>query len=171
LGLVGLGVVLFLLAFINAVWAFLVRFRIPFAAAMLTVVCKTIEQYPATIYVALVGIVFQGAWFVCWALTIIALSDYGNVYWSQTQSNFVQFLLLISLYWTAEVINNIVHVTVAGTWATWYYLFPQQTPADPTKAAFFPRGDAFARFDLPRFAPLGRRQSDPRHRQQRTANQ
>lgn len=36
-------------------------------------------------------------------------------------SGIVAFLLLLSFYWTQQVISNIVHVTVAGTVGTWWW--------------------------------------------------
>ena len=34
------------------------------------------------------------------------------------------------------VIMNVVHVTVAGVVATWYFLYPANMPPSPTKDAF-----------------------------------
>lgn len=33
----------------------------------------------------------------------------------------IVFLLVLSLYWTQQVIKNVVHVTVAGTVGTWWW--------------------------------------------------
>ena len=33
----------------------------------------------------------------------------------------ILFLLMLSLYWTQQVIKNVVHVTVAGTVGTWWW--------------------------------------------------
>ncbi len=46
------------------------------------------------------------------------------------------FLYLVSLYWTAQVISNIVHVTTAGVVATWYFLHPQSTPSSAVCGSF-----------------------------------
>jgi hypothetical protein len=48
---------------------------------------------------------------------------------------FAVFSLLVSLYWGGQVFKNIVHVTVAGTFATWYFLPAHQMPASPTAGA------------------------------------
>jgi hypothetical protein len=48
---------------------------------------------------------------------------------------FAVFSLLVSLYWGGQVFKNIVHVTVAGTFATWYFLPAHQMPANPTAGA------------------------------------
>jgi len=49
--------------------------------------------------------------------------------------NAAYFLLLVSFYWTSQVIKNIVHVTTAGTFASWYFLYPQNMPSNPTVGA------------------------------------
>ena len=42
--------------------------------------------------------------------------------------------LLLSFYWVVQVIKNVVHVTVAGTVATWY--FYEDIPHNPTLKSF-----------------------------------
>jgi len=34
---------------------------------------------------------------------------------------YIVFLLVLSMYWTQQVIRNVVHVTVAGTVGTWWW--------------------------------------------------
>jgi hypothetical protein len=50
---------------------------------------------------------------------------------------FAVFFLLLSFYWTSQVLKNIVHVTCAGTFASWYFLMgsPAGMPANPTVGA------------------------------------
>jgi len=44
------------------------------------------------------------------------------------------FFAVLSLFWTVQVLSNVIHVTVAGTVASWYfYAVP---PPNPTLAAF-----------------------------------
>ena len=42
--------------------------------------------------------------------------------------------LLLSLYWVVQVVKNVIHVTVAGTVATWY--FYEDIPHNPTLKSF-----------------------------------
>jgi len=39
------------------------------------------------------------------------------------------------LFWTIQVIKNVVHVTVSGTFATWYFMYPNNMVHNPTMAA------------------------------------
>lgn len=54
----------------------------------------------------------------------------------QTKSTVAVFFLLLSFYWTMEVIRNIVHVTTAGTVAT-YYFQRLSMPPNVTGRAFW----------------------------------
>jgi hypothetical protein len=42
--------------------------------------------------------------------------------------------LILSYYWTSQVIQNLVHVTSAGTFATWYFL--GESVSNPTLHSF-----------------------------------
>jgi len=74
---------------------------------------------------------------IIWALaaagSLQALVD-SNA--SDTTHRLVYFFFLVSFYWTSQVVSNIVHVTVAGTIASWYFLYPAHMPPNPTVGAF-----------------------------------
>jgi hypothetical protein len=38
---------------------------------------------------------------------------------AENEQGGVFFLLLVSFYWTSQVIKNVVHVAAAGTFARW----------------------------------------------------
>jgi Plasma-membrane choline transporter len=129
------------LACVWVILAFCWRRRIPFAAAMLTTISGTLREYPAPIYVAWASIPVQIVWFVVWVSTFIAAERLrwvnGYAFW---------LFLLVSLYWVAQVIKNVVHVTAAGTFASWYFYAKEDTkdarhghvgmPPNPTLHAF-----------------------------------
>jgi hypothetical protein len=70
---------------------------------------------------------FEVAWVVLWA---IAFSGTMNATYSCnenvcTDPNYgILFVLLVSFYFTQQVLQSCVHVTVAGTVGTWVSLFP-----------------------------------------------
>jgi len=98
-------------AFLYFIW----RSRIPFATVMLQTISTVIQDYPATIYTAYVSMLFQIVWLILW----VAAVNYAQ----QLQSfNGLIVFFLLSLYWTVQVIKNVVHVTVSGTFASWYFL-------------------------------------------------
>jgi len=51
-------------------------------------------------------------------------------------SGYLTIPLIFSFFWTSQVIKNIVHVTAAGCFATWYFLNGTGMPADPTLKSF-----------------------------------
>jgi len=48
-----------------------------------------------------------------------------------TVSYVVVFLTLVSFYWTSQVVKNVLHVTVAGVAATYYFLVSPSNPNPP----------------------------------------
>ena len=83
--------------------------RIPFAGVCLSIATAIIQQYTALIGLSFVAVFFAFIWYILWWFTII-----GYVLSADEFSNVVYFLLLISLYWGANVCMNVSHTT------TWY---------------------------------------------------
>ena len=94
------------------------RHRIPFAAAILSTVATVTKQFPGTIWCVAVALVLQVIWAAVWSYTSV-----GSFFWAEGAVGYVVYIfLLLSLYWTAEVIRNTTHVTIAGVFATWYFM-------------------------------------------------
>lgn len=127
------------------------RHRIPFATVMLEVVVGITRKYPGTVVTALGGLIFQVAYAVLFALTAAGtnylFNSGGQVSCKITSSGrevctknvpataYVLFVYaLFSFYWTTQVIQNVVHVTVSGVFAVYYFLFgtPQMPSGSPT---------------------------------------
>jgi len=65
-------------------------------------------------FVAVVMLVLGAGWVFIWSVGARnALTDSNRA---------VIFALLVSFYWVQQVLTNIVHVTTAGTVATWWYI-------------------------------------------------
>mmetsp|Transcript_17126 Transcript_17126/g.24206 ORF Transcript_17126/g.24206 Transcript_17126/m.24206 type:complete len:533 (+) Transcript_17126:22-1620(+) len=116
----------FMFAAFAAYYAYSVWNRIPFAAAnLVTAVSAVKENIGVTLY-AYISIVFMILWMTLWTFstsaTIFVISNCNAAGECQNEVNgFVVFLFLVSLFWTFEVIKNIVHVTVSGTVGTWWW--------------------------------------------------
>jgi len=132
------GFVIFLIfGLLGLLYAYLVRERIRFSAVILTLVVEIIKMFPATVYYAYASVFVQAAWMVVWVIAAgCALHSLENSGASNNQAGLVYFFFLVSFYWTSQVITNVIHVTVAGLVATWYFLFPANMPSDPTRKAF-----------------------------------
>ncbi|ORZ04392.1 plasma-membrane choline transporter-domain-containing protein [Lobosporangium transversale] len=115
--------------------------RIPFATEMLKAVTSISRSYPATFAIAFLGLFVQTAYSV-YFITVIT-GCYEMYYDRNTRSTPGKLKVLIvfcflSFYWTSQVIKNIVHVTIAGVYATYYFLMgsPQGMTKSPTWESF-----------------------------------
>jgi hypothetical protein len=132
------GVFMLILFIVAGVLIFLVQQRIKFAAVMLELVVKFIEVFPAVVYLALICVVVQAVWLVLWVLCAIsvvyAVRKADNN--PEASGGFIFFLLLITFFWTSQMVKNIVHITTAGTLATWYFYADEEIPPNPTVRSF-----------------------------------
>ncbi|GJJ69682.1 hypothetical protein EMPS_02030 [Entomortierella parvispora] len=135
-GIVGLifGV---LYAFMWVFW----RSRIPFATEMLRAVTGISRQYPAVFALAFLGLFIQIVYSVYF---ITVISGCYEMYYDPTQQSTpgkLKALIVFcffSFFWVSQVIKNIVHVTVSGVFATYYFMAgsPQGMSKSPTLASF-----------------------------------
>eukprot|EP01087_Luapelamoeba_hula_P019341 TRINITY_DN638_c0_g2_i2.p1 TRINITY_DN638_c0_g2~~TRINITY_DN638_c0_g2_i2.p1 ORF type:complete len:323 (+),score=46.75 TRINITY_DN638_c0_g2_i2:121-1089(+) len=107
------------------------RKRIKFATKMLILAGHLTEQYPATIRFAFLAMILQFCWLALWAATVTFVNEF-----SPFLANVFTLYLVFSLYWTSQVIKNVVHVTTSGTVATWYFMSGTGMPANPTIKSF-----------------------------------
>jgi hypothetical protein len=119
----------------RAVWN-----RIPFAAANLRTGVATIQSNLGITCLSLSAIPLTIGWVILWFYVTFMLSESkwldsqiierevtdesGETHIEKNVSGlagFCFFLLLLSLYWTFQVIYNVIHTTVAGTVGTWWF--------------------------------------------------
>ncbi|KAJ3394524.1 putative choline transporter, neither null mutation nor overexpression affects choline transport [Lobulomyces angularis] len=93
-------------AVIHIILALVWMKRIPFAKVMLQSVTTVTRSYPSTVFVGICGLVTS--------------SDSDEKDNSQAKTA-VTLYFFFSFFWTSQVIKNVVHVTVAGTFATYYF--------------------------------------------------
>eukprot|EP00590_Aulacoseira_subarctica_P007582 CAMPEP_0172414412 /NCGR_PEP_ID=MMETSP1064-20121228/1069_1 /TAXON_ID=202472 /ORGANISM="Aulacoseira subarctica , Strain CCAP 1002/5" /LENGTH=480 /DNA_ID=CAMNT_0013151067 /DNA_START=22 /DNA_END=1464 /DNA_ORIENTATION=+ len=119
-GILGIIFVLLTMCYIRAVWS-----RIPFATANLVTGITAIKSNCGITLVAYFFAVLGVAWYYLWTLVtmgvFVTLYCTDGVCATDTINWGYMFLLLLSFYFTAQVIQNSVHVTVAGTVGTWWY--------------------------------------------------
>jgi Plasma-membrane choline transporter len=120
-----LGLIFFLLGvcYARAVWG-----RIPFATANLVTGCTAIRGNCGVIVITFFFEALAFAWTVLWCLACFAI--FNRTYSCEeingkqvcTSPNYgYLFLLLLSFYFTHQVIQNTIHVIVAGTVGTWWF--------------------------------------------------
>ena len=129
----------------QAFFVYSVQSRIPFSALILEVAVTTIQLFPSTLLVALLGIVAQSVWLGLWLLstssiyysltrnlsTHVYFNEQGQYNGGDPTTNLAMVALLLSFFWTAQAITYIVHMTVAGTAGIWYFLYPHAVPPSP----------------------------------------
>jgi hypothetical protein len=123
---------LILICYAKAVWH-----RIPFAAANVRTAATVVKANLGMAALSLAGIPLNAAWWFLWAYVmgmtaqskwmsnqVTEVQDTDDAT-QQTQVSFLAYvvwmLLLVSFYWTLQVISNVIHTTVAGTVGTWWF--------------------------------------------------
>jgi len=104
-----------------------VRRRIPFATTCLELGIEVVKAYPAIVYSALAAVFFQAAWIAVWCVGVYGYVDHMDDQ-GEDLSPGVVFLLILSLYWTLEVVKYVVHCTTSGVTAAWYYTPDSHNP-------------------------------------------
>jgi hypothetical protein len=115
-----MGAIMVVFALLYALCYFFWRSRIPFAKVMLKTVTAVTRRYPATIFVGFLGCIVSAIWYGFITVTLVAAISY-----LQNKSEGVAYVayvfLLFSFYFSSQVIQNTVHVTIAGVFATYYF--------------------------------------------------
>ena len=127
---------LVLMCYAKSVWH-----RIPFAAANVRTAATVVKANLGMAVLGLVGIPLNAAWWCLWfyvtymtshskwmtnQVTEVEVTDdaFQQTHEQETMSFgafVVWMLLLVSFYWTLQVISNVIHTTVAGTVGTWWF--------------------------------------------------
>eukprot|EP00554_Chaetoceros_debilis_P000614 CAMPEP_0194083730 /NCGR_PEP_ID=MMETSP0149-20130528/9729_1 /TAXON_ID=122233 /ORGANISM="Chaetoceros debilis, Strain MM31A-1" /LENGTH=515 /DNA_ID=CAMNT_0038766181 /DNA_START=48 /DNA_END=1592 /DNA_ORIENTATION=- len=120
------GVMGLILFGISAFYACMIWSRIPFAATNLVTASTAIKANLGVVTFAYGALILNGVWLVFWSFTtyatIYVVGDCDADGNCQNEINgFLVAALILSLYWTMQVIKNVLHVTVAGTVGTWWW--------------------------------------------------
>lgn len=105
------------LCYVRAVWS-----RIPFAAINMKTAATAIKANIGVAFCAIFFAFLQVVWLVLWSIASIGV--YDSTYSCNNGVCDINygylFLLFISLFFTQQVLQACVHVTVAGTVGTWW---------------------------------------------------
>jgi uncharacterized membrane protein len=129
LGAVPGAVIFGILALLNIWWVYSIKSRIPFAIAVLETVVGAVQKHPATVGVSFGSIFVHIAWNLLWVFGAFGvLNGFQNKKYDESSTGSVSFFLLLSYYWTSQVVSNVVLTTCAGVIAEWYFRAPYQQP-------------------------------------------
>lgn len=127
------GILGLLFAAISVCYARMVWSRIPFATANLVTSLTAIKKNFGVTVVSYIFVVLALLWSFLWSITTLVayqdasvcnvdMDDDDGISEQCTISSGYLFLLLVSFYWTQQVLVNIVHVTVSGVVGTWWFV-------------------------------------------------
>ena len=103
------------------------RHRVDFSVSLLATVARLVREYPAMLAAAAAAFALQLLWVVIWCTAFAPTA-------LRARQGGVLFLLTMALLWTTQLIKAVLHTTVAGTVASWYFLSPN-VPRRPTARA------------------------------------
>lgn len=101
------------LALLSGVYAWCVRSRIPFASSNLKTALVSVNANRGLFLVSLLILVLASLWTCAW---VILFQNFLS-----SSGTGVIFLLLISLYWTQQVLTNTLHVVTSGVIGSWWF--------------------------------------------------
>jgi len=119
-----MGVCFLLLTIILGLYLWSVQKCIPFAASMLTLVGSIMKLYPQCYYLAIVSLLPQFAiffLFIATALVLLYDVNHGDID-AQSGIKCAIFFFAFACFWASQVVRNIVHMSIGGVAATWYFL-------------------------------------------------
>jgi len=101
--------------------------RIRFAAANLSAGCAAVQDYPATIGVALGSVLVQFIWVLVWFLAMFGVvhktqNDHGKGHYAAYA--YMSFCLI----WGQQVCHYLMYVTVSGVTGSWWFGTGDRTP-------------------------------------------
>lgn len=126
------GIILIILALLQALWLFLVRNRIPLSAELLKTASVVVWSYKALVVTNLIFCLFTAGYMVLWFACMFPPADRISADRAKGADGFLIALFVLIFFWTAQVIPNIMHVTTAGVAATWYFAGRDNMPSHPT---------------------------------------
>jgi hypothetical protein len=108
-------------------YTYVVWRRIPFAASTLVTALTAVKCNMGLAFFAYNNLLITFLWSLWWSTAFLAtfyvVGDCNAEFYCENEINgFLVFLFLLSFYWTTQVIKNVVHVTVAGTVGTWWFV-------------------------------------------------
>merc|ERR1712242_108109 len=130
IGQIALTVIGVIFALVNALYAWCVRARIPFASALLSISSSITSSYGGTVFISVAVIVFNSLWVILWGSMVYTYT----IVVGEDISGPVVFMMLVSFYWGGQVNQNISHCTSCGVAATRY--FSTEIDYNPTPKAF-----------------------------------
>ncbi|CAK9438723.1 uncharacterized protein LODBEIA_P29470 [Lodderomyces beijingensis] len=142
--------IVFLIFGLFAAWCYWSsRRRIPLSATILRIVIDVMKSYPSTLVISFIGLVVSAGFGALFSVVIIGTyvkykpnasntgCEVGGGSCSQGKLVGVLVFVFFAGYYISEVIKNVIHVSISGVYATWFYLSnTQDAPRHPALSSF-----------------------------------
>ncbi|EKF28572.1 hypothetical protein MOQ_007676 [Trypanosoma cruzi marinkellei] len=130
------GITLAILGLLYPCWLYFVRSRIAFSAKLLSTASSLTQQIPFVCLIpAMLTLPFVG--YMVWSLLVLHVAVKRGQYDDSLGTNCIFGLTsLFSIFWAANVISGLSHVTTAGVVTKWYFAGSENMPARPTWVSF-----------------------------------
>jgi len=126
-GVPGMAILFVIAAAFSLYWTCVVWAKIPFAAANLVTATTAVRANMGLAFYCYLNLILTFLWTFWWSIAFLATgfimgdcSADGNCEGDMNPGIF--FLFLVSFYWTAQVLKNVTHTTVAGTVGTFWFI-------------------------------------------------
>ena len=96
------------------------KYKLPDAGLMLDTTVQVLDRFPAITLIAIAQVLSQVLSFIGWIYLYVTL--FGRL------GSAVDFVLFFVLMWLGQVTRYILHVTIAGVTAIWYFQLREPYP-------------------------------------------
>ena len=119
------GIVLILLAAFSAFWIYMIRNRIQLTVVMVETISSVLQEHPLLVLAPVFwGLVSYGYLIIATLFLTAFVQGFEVENVDGAARGAAYFFLVLSLYWTVQVLAGIVYVTISGVVGTWYFLAP-----------------------------------------------
>jgi len=140
LGEHGLGAVNLVSFIFSLFYSYGMKKRIPFSAANLKVGLRAVKHLWSVLMVTFTLVWLAGVYITLWTIALIGIYEKtagckkGETCDSDPNLFFIM-LMMLAFFWTAHVIENTIHVTVAGTVGSWWFDPENESSSSCTNAS------------------------------------
>lgn len=133
----GLTAMLFgFLAFTPLLWIYLIQDRIPFTTTMLCATVSVLRRH-RSLFVISLGSAIASWCFVMAAVACVLPSVLCLLAGKASSADIAYPIILVfCVFWVQEALSALVHVTVCGVVATWYFAGEGNMPSCPVQTSF-----------------------------------
>ncbi|KAK7195981.1 Plasma-membrane choline transporter [Novymonas esmeraldas] len=135
-GFVPAALVFTVMTFAPLLWLYLIQDRIAFTTTMLCATVSVLRRHRSLFLISLGAVV--ASWFFVVTAVVCVLPSVLRLYAGTAAGKDVVYPVMVAfaVFWVLEVLQTLVHVTVCGLVATWYFAGEEYMPSFPVRSSF-----------------------------------